>query len=115
MLLCSTVVVVLRGIDRRHSSASGPLFQPSGRTHATAAAARPGGAFLAVSWAGSLGSCDGRHGRPSLSLLRLRGPMAFLEASPIGWNGKRRGESERVTFPASFPSLPTPTPKAVVG
>ena len=33
MLLCSTVVVVvvvLRGIDRRHSS--GPLFQPSGRT-----------------------------------------------------------------------------------
>ena len=67
MLLCSTVVVVLRGIDRRHSSASGPLFQPSGRTHATAAAARPGGAFLAVSWAGSLGSCDGRHGRPSLS------------------------------------------------
>ena len=70
MLLCSTVVVVLRGIDRRHSSASGPLFQPSGRTHATAAAARPGGAFLAVSWAGSLGSCDGRHGRPSLSLSR---------------------------------------------
>lgn len=88
MLLFSTVVV--RGIDR--TDVVIPVVYFSNQVRARRAApARPGRAFLTVSWPGSLALCDGRHGRQAAFRDCGQSSSGFLGSlSALGRKAKRR-------------------------